>query len=321
MRKKSQKKNRRAKEEDIYLARHKKRLQFLKTRRNFQRTQITLARTRILLRILVVVLMFYSLIKFASLPQWYLNPALFNVYPNNSLQINGNQIVSTIKIIETLRKVPLPPKPVYLINTNVMEQALLDLPPVKKVYIRRFWFPARLNIAIQEKTPALAVAPTPKVPPIAVFTDDATVIGKEYLPLNYKGTVYKLLTYDDYSKWPPKHVRYFMELAKLLEDSSAQKLVYLDIRNPDDVYAQLQTIRVRLGELDPLIFSRASKIKDVISEAMRIKDEYEVDYIDLRWEKSVNIKLKDKQKDDLSDITDETADPAQPAPQKNQRQN
>ena len=319
MRKKSQKKNKRAKEEDIYLARHKKRLQFLKTRRNFQRTQITLARTRILLRIITVALLFYALIKFASLPQWYLSPSLFNVYPNNSLQINGNQIVPTFKVIEALRKVPLSHKPVYLISTNAMEKALLDLPPVKKVYIRRFWFPARLNIAIQEKTPALAVAPTPKVPPIAVFTDDATVIGKEYLPLNYKGTVYNLLTYDDYTKWPPKHIRYFMELAKLLEDSSMQKLVYLDIRNPDDVYAQLQSLRIRLGELDPLIFTRASKIKDVIGEALKIKDE--VDYIDLRWEKSVSIKLKDKQKDELSDFTDETAETDQPAPKENKRQN
>ncbi len=319
MRKKSQKKNKRAKEEDIYLARHKKRLQFLKTRRNFQRTQITLARTRILLRVVAVGLMFFALIKLASFSQWYLNPTLFNVYPNNSLQINGNQIVPTFKVIEALRKVPLSHKPVYLISTNAMEKALLDLPPVKKVYIRRFWFPARLNIAIQEKTPALAVAPTPKVPPIAVFTDDATVIGKEYLPLNYKGTVYKLLTYDDYTKWPPKHIRYFMELAKLLEDSSMQKLVYLDIRNPDDVYAQLQSLRIRLGELDPLIFTRASKIKDVIGEALKIKDE--VDYIDLRWEKSVSIKLKDKQKDELSDITNETAETAQPAPKENKRQN
>lgn len=200
-----------------------------------------------------------------------------------------------------------------------MEKALLDLPPVKKVYIRRFWIPARLNIAIQEKTPALAVAPTPKVPPIAVFTDDATIIGKEYLPLNYKGTVYNLLTYDDYTKWPPKHIRYFMELAKLLEDSSMQKLVYLDIRNPDDVYAQLQSLRIRLGELDPLIFTRASKIKDVIGEALKIKDE--VDYIDLRWEKSVSIKLKDKQKDELSGFADETAETAQPAPKENKRQN
>jgi cell division septal protein FtsQ len=302
MRKKSQKKDKKRQEEDIYLARHKKRLEFLKTRRNFQRMQITIARLRVLLRIGVVGALFYLLIKMASLPQWYLDPAIFNVYPSNSLQITGNQIVPTANIIETLRKVPLPHKPIYLINTNEMEKALLGLSPIKKVYIRRFWLPARLNIAIHEKTPVLAVAPTPKVTPVAVFTDDSTIIGREYLPLKYKGTVYTLLTYDDYTKWPPKHIRYFIELAKLLEDSSGQKLVYLDIRNPDDIYAQLQSVKIRLGELDPMIFTRATKIKDVISEALKIQDE--VDYIDLRWEKSVSMKLKDKLKDEPPEIRD-----------------
>ncbi|MCK7470084.1 MAG: hypothetical protein MZU95_04200 [Desulfomicrobium escambiense] len=53
------------------------------------------------------------------------------------------------------------------------------------------------------------------------------------------------------------------------------------------------TIRLRLGELEPNIFNRAQRAGSVINEIADIKDT--ISYIDLRWNKSIAIKLKNDQ--------------------------
>jgi|GEM_PF-540302 len=274
------------------LRHHQRKLRYLKERRKYRRLQISLIRMRAFFRIAATVLIFYLIYIIANLPQWYLGKDIFNYYPNQSLEITGNDIVKTKQIMAVLKPLNLPKKQVFLLNTDEVEKALKTLTPVKRVYIRRFWFPARLKIVIDERTPVLAVSPSPKSKPVAVFTNDDVIIGREFLPLPNTMPYYLILTYVDYSKWSQNHVYYLIYLSKLLEAESGEKLVYIDIRNPYDVFVQLSYVRLRLGELNPTVFKRAKRISSVIGEAIKLKDD--IDYIDLRWNNSVSIKLKNK---------------------------
>ena len=272
---------------------HQRKINYLRKRRRIRRLEITLMRARAFSRLIFVVLIIVFLFKLTNSPQWYLNPDIFSSYPNNSLEIQGNKIASDKQILEQLQTVKLPNKPLYLLDTSSIKKAIFNLSPVKKIYIRRFWFPARLKIVIDEKKPALFISPSPKAAPVAVFTDDATIIGKKFLPLSNSKGIYLILTYDDYYKWSINHVKYLIFFSKLLESVSDEKLVYLDIRNPNDVFVQLANVKLRTGELNRNIFKRSKRIGAVLSEAIKIKDD--IDYIDLRWENSVSIKLKSKE--------------------------
>lgn len=279
-------------EEDTNLARHRKRLQYLKARRNLRQLEINIHRMKVIAKFFAIIFVMWAIFKVACLSQWYLKPDTLTHYPNKHLKIQNNQIVSANQIINELKDIKIPHKPIYLFDTTPIEKALKTLAPVNKVYVRRFWFPARLKIDIEEKQPVLAITPSTKSKPIAVFTDDTTIFGKEFLPLPKSKKVFSVITYDDFYKWSNKHVKYIVKLTQLIEENSREKLVYLDIRNPDDVYVQLQNVRLRLGELDRLIFKRTQRIGSVMGEALKIKNN--IDYIDLRWSSSISIKLKDK---------------------------
>ncbi|OGI29427.1 MAG: hypothetical protein A2287_04085 [Candidatus Melainabacteria bacterium RIFOXYA12_FULL_32_12] len=305
-------------DDGVNLTHHQKRLQYLKARRQLRKFEIMMARSRSMARVISVVFIFWALINIVNLPQWYLDSGIFASYPNRSLEIEGNKIVSDKQVLKQLSSIALPKKPIYLQNTKPLEKAILKLAPVKKVYIRRFWFPARLKIVIDEKNPVLAVSPSPKVSPIAVFTEETTIIGKEFLPLAAPKKLYYVLTYDDFTKWSNRHVNYLIYLSKLIEGFTRKKLLYLDIRNPDDVFAQLDEVKLRLGELDRTVFIRTKRIGDVLDEALKIKDD--IEYIDLRWNKTISIKLKNKEKQSsIEEAKAEQASSANSKPKENQK--
>jgi len=189
----------------------------------------------------------------------------------------------------------MPDKPVYLINTKSIENKILELTAVKKVFIRRYWFPARLKIIIDERTPVLSITPTPKVSPIAVFTNDdgvVKILGRDYLPLPPSKETYKIVTYDQFPLWKPNQVQYITQFANYVETATSEKLEYIDIRNPDDVFIQLRDIRLKIGRINgSTTFANVDKIRSVLPEALKIKED--IEYIDLRWD-NVSIKLKNK---------------------------
>ncbi len=158
-----------------------------------------MARSRFFARIISIGLLCWLLWIIIHLHQWYLNKNIFTLYPNDYLEIEGNNIVSARQILSKLKTLKLPDKPVYLINTKPIEDRILQLTPVKKVFIRRYWFPARLRIVLDERTPVLSITPTPKVAPIAVFTNDngvLKIINNEFLPLPASKETYKIITYE-----------------------------------------------------------------------------------------------------------------------------
>ncbi len=274
---------------------NKRKLGRLKKRRKIRRLKILLARLRILTRLGSYILLVWGLMKVMSLSYWYLDENIFLAYPSKYLELKGYNIVSAKQVMNKLQEIKLPQKPLYLIDTKLVEKKLEEMPPVKRVFIRRYWLPARLRIVLDERTPVISIAPSSKVDPIAVFTLDSNkveLLEKEYLPLPDEVQTYKIITYDDYKNWKPKQIPYIYGLARELENTTGDKLEYIDIRNPDDVYAQLRHIRLRIGSIKGNeIFARIQKVSSVVPEAMKIKDN--INYIDLRWQ-NVSIKLKNK---------------------------
>ena len=287
------------KETQVINSYNKRKLGQLKKRRELRKSKIVLTRFRFFARILAICFLIWAFSIIVQLPQWYLNKNIFISYPNKYLEIEGNKIVSARQILSKLKNLKIPNKPVYLVNTKYIENSILGLTPVKKVFVRRYWFPARLRIVLYERTPVLSIAPTPKVEPVAVFTNDdgiIKIIGKEYLPLASSKETYKVLTYAPFALWKPNQVQYLTKFAFYIENATNQKLEYLDIRNPDDVFVQLKDVKLRIGGINgSTIFSNIDKVIPVLPEALKTKDEFE--YIDLRWD-NVSIKLKDKKKEE-----------------------
>lgn len=274
---------------NIELTNRDKRLKYLKAKRNIRQAQVHISRVRIFARISATVLLFFAIYKFSLLPGWFLSPATFLFHPNYSLILEGNNITSNAQILSSLRQVELPIKPIYLLETKGLEKALIGLEPIKKVYIRRFAFPARLKIVINEKVPIISISPSQYVNPIAVFASDSSIIGSEYLPLK-EDLTYHILTYDDFTQWTPKHVEFLAKLCKTIEVYSEQNIKYLDIRNPDDVVVQLDGLKLKIGALNDSISKRVKKVSSVIGKANEIKDT--VNYVDLRWDQATYIKTR-----------------------------
>jgi len=288
---------------------NKRRMGQFKKRRELRKTKIFRQKLRAFFRLIYIFALiggFWCVIK---LPQWYPDKDIFTSYPNKYLEIEGNSVVSSMQVLNTLKPLKIPHKPIYLLDTKYIENAVLKLTPVKKVFIRRYWFPARLRIVIDERTPVIGIAPTPKVPPIAVFTNDdgvIKIIGKAYLPIPQDKYIYKIITYDQFALWKPAQVQYIYHLARYVENISDKKVFNIDIRNPDDVFIQLEDVKLRIGPINgSTTFSNIDKIPDVMSEALKIKNE--IEYVDLRWD-NVSIKLKDKQKQNIKSDKKENDD-------------
>ena len=270
----------------------RRRTRFGLMKRGYYKLKIALVRYLGLYKFFFTILLLVGAFLFVNVKFWHFPSTAYKANPNPYVEIEGAKIVKKAQVMDCFRKFPVPKVPIYLMNTENISDAILKLSPVKRVYIRRFWFPARLKIVVEEKIPALAISPTSEAQPIAVFTEDAGIIGKEFLPLTPDYHTYLVLTYEDYKKWPAERVKSLIKLVKYVEESSGEKLAYIDLRNINDVYVQLQTVRLRVGDLNNTVVTRISRITSVLPQIKDLKSD--INYIDLRWDTSTFIKLKDK---------------------------
>ena len=272
-----------------------RRVKINQMQRNVRRSQMGLRRLRALLRLLMVGLLIFAAYKVYKLPQWYLEKNTFSSANNGSLMILGNNITPKYRIISILRQTPVPQRPIYLFDTSKIEKDIETLEPVKKVYIRPFWFPARLDIIVEERTPLITISPAENVAPIAFFAEGGKLIGREYLPLDKSYKTVLVLTYgtkgDDYRTWDENKIKKILLLAKTLEYYSGEELKYLDIRNPKDIYAQLPDVKVRLGEMNSTINNRVKNIASILPQIKTLNKK--IKYIDLQWEETQYIKLEE----------------------------
>ena len=281
-------------EESFLIERRMKKSQL---ERNLRRFQMFVNTIRGIIGFCVALAIIYGVYKFAQAPGWYIQSDIFDKVDNNPrVEFEGNLVTSNYKIISVLRQIKLPEKPIYLIDVTEIEQAISELAPIDKAYIRRFAFPARFVIRVEEKIPVLTISPNEKVKPVAFFTSCGKLIGRDYLPLPKEYPTYLVLSYgikgDDYHLWNEHKVKSIVSLAKEIEKLSGEKIVYLDLRNPKDVYIKLKSALVRIGEMDETVFNRIRNIGVLLPKISELKNK-KIKYVDLRWETSY-LKLETK---------------------------
>lgn len=263
------------------------RLKQAKMQRQVRKTQRRLTRLRAMYKLLILFCVFFGIIFILKMPQWRLPSNAFDRVDSPSLEIVNNKIVPSQKILSALRRTKVPTKPIFLVKTNSLKESIKKLEPIQDVYVRRFWFPARLQIVVLERTPAVTIAPNPDVPPIAFFSTDGKLIGREYMPLDESYKTISVITYgagDDYRNWNVSKITAFRKLAMMIESEAGEPVEYIDYRDPKDVYVKIPTVNIRLGSLNPSVYDKIQRLPSLIPQVKMINKK--VKYLDLRWDMS-----------------------------------
>lgn len=264
-----------------------RRLKQAKLQRQIRQSQKRLNRLRVLYKFSLLIGLILAILLILKSPQWRLPADAFDSVDSPALEILNNNIVPEQKILYALRRSQVPLKPIFLVKTDDLKKSITQLEPIQNVYIRRFWFPARLQIIVVERTPVITISPNLDVPPIAFFSADGTLIGREYMPLDESYDTVPVITYgrgDDYRSWDVTKVKNFKKLADLVELETGEKVEYIDYRDPKDVYIKIPTTNIRLGSMSPAIFNKISRLPSLLPQVKMINKK--VKYIDLRWDTS-----------------------------------
>lgn len=245
---------------------------------------------RFFLTIFFILILYYAF----KLPGWYMDKNAFNHVGGNSVEIINNKIVPEAKILALLKNSNVPDVPIYMARTNSIKKELMKLAPVENVYIRRYAFPARIQIILRERTPLLTILPDINKPPVAFFTTDGILIGKEFLPLDKSFRTIKLLSYgnkgDDYNKWDLDKIKEIQKIIKYVETYSKEPVEYIDFRKPNDVFVKIKTVNIRIGKVDETVYKRIEKLSSILPQVKLVDSK--VKYLDLSWEKVYYLKLE-----------------------------
>lgn len=245
-------------------------------------------------RFCMTILLLCAFVYISKMPQWYLDKNIFTVSNPNSIVIVNNKIVKSHKILSLLKKTNVPDVPIYMAKTDYIEKELRKLPPVKEVFVRRYAFPARLQIIVKERQPVITISPDEKVTPVAAFSRDGVMFGREYLPLSKDFKTIKVLSYgnkgDDYTKWNAAKIRQIETIVEYVETYSKEPVEYIDFRNPNDVYIKIKTVNIRLGKIDEGVYDRIKRIPSILPQVKMVDSK--VKYLDLSWAKVNYLKLE-----------------------------
>ena len=263
----------------------KRRLKKAKLERRLRQNQRRVQRFFVFYRLFLIFGMILLCVYIYRMPQWKLPADAFDSLNNSSLEILNNQIVPSQKILSALRRNQVPTDPIFLVKTDNLKKSITQLEPIQNVYIRRFWFPARLQIIVIERTPIVTISPNFDVPPIAFFSSDGVLIGREYMPLNENYETVLVITYgsgDDYRNWDVTKVKNFKKLADLVKMETGEDVEYIDYRNPQDVYLKIPSANIRIGSINSATFDKIGRLPTLLPQVKMINKK--VKYIDLRWD-------------------------------------
>ncbi len=260
-----------------------------------RKTNMWLRRLRALIRFIFILLLIFLCYKIIRMKQWYMSPKAFDNLNSPYIEFLNNRIVPDNYILSALRQSKVPTVPIYMYDTRELKENILKLDPVDNVFIRRFWFPARLQIIVQESAPIITICPDENSPAVAFFTKSGKHIGRDYLPLNDSYQTIKVLTYgnrgDDYRNLDKSRIESIEKIGKLVKSVSKEPLEYIDLRIPNDIYIQLKGIKIRLGKLDDTVNERIKRIPSIMPQIKTL--DKKTKYVDLRWKDTNYIKLED----------------------------
>jgi len=256
-------------------------------RKSKQHVRFLLALSRLCLIILLVATCYHIV----RLKYWRLNPKAFDSLGNTSIKIENNVITGSDRILRAVQENEVFSGPIFLMNTDNIKESILKIPTIQNVFIKRFWLPARIEILIQEREPAITISPNENVAPIAFYTKDGRVIGRAYLPLDPSFKTVKVLSYNmtGNQKFDKDKIKFITSIASDVEKYSKEQVQYIDFRNPDDVYVQIPTVKIKLGSISPETYpDTLKKISGLPAILPKVKLlDKKVKYVDLRWQNNL----------------------------------
>jgi len=245
-------------------------------------------------RFVVLLLLIFLGYKIFKLPQWYLPKDALKKQNSNVVEIMNNKIIPSYVISNTIKDIKVPNRPIFLISVNPIKKTLYkQIPLIKNIYVRRYGFPARIQIIIRERTPIAVIKTDLKSMPAAIFTSDGILIpAKKYMTIQNSENVLKILSSSTNlnKDWSVQKVKDIEEIVKAVEQYSNEKVEYIDMRNPNDVYVKIKTTSIRLGALDSTVFERIKRIYTILPQIKEVDSQ--IRYIDLSWDKVNYLKLK-----------------------------
>ena len=282
------------KNENVDIKGDKHFVQTKRRERKVRKGRMLRERLRVFLRFLFIIIAAYIMWFISTLPQMYLPENAFSAGNKDAVQILNNNIVPTHRILSVLQSVKVPDKPIYMAKTDEIEDAVKKLAPVQDVYVRRYAFPARIQIIVKERIPVIIIAPDVKAPAVAYFTQDGKIIGREYMPLKTDTKPLLVLSYgnkgDDYHKWDKDRLNEIQKITRYIETYSKEKAEYIDYRNPDDIYVKIPTVNIRVGKPDGKIYERIARLPSILPQVKLLDSK--IKYLDLSWEKVNYLKLE-----------------------------
>lgn len=248
--------------------------------------------TRRTVRFLMTVVLIFLFVYISKMPHWYLPQNAYTA-PNNTIKIENNRIVKTYRIFSILKRNKVPHVPIYMMKTNDIEKEIRTLKPVEDVYVRRYAFPARLNIIIKERIPVISVCVDEKSTAVGAYTQDGILIGRDFMPIPTDIKTVKVLALANgdfsYTKWTKDDIDKILSLVNYIETYSTESVEYIDMRNPSDVFVKVKTVKIRIGKLDGTVYERIQRIPSIIPQIKLMRSK--VQYLDISWEKVNYLKL------------------------------
>lgn len=263
------------------------------TERKIRKKRKKINRIKGLLRFIVLLILLFLIYKFFTLSGWYMPEDTFQKAPDNRIEIINNKIVPDYVIKNSLKKLASPKLPIFLMKVEPVKKEIFKIPVIKNMYVRRYGFPARIQIIVRERTPIAVIKTDLKAKPVAFFTSDGILItNKHYMNLAESEPVLKILTtYANLNKdISVEKIRYIEKIVKAVETYSNEKVEYIDMRNKNDVYVKIQTTSIRLGTLDSSVFERIKRIYTILPQISDVDGQ--IRYIDLSWDNVNYLKLK-----------------------------
>ena len=163
---------------------YRRKSKIVKMKRKVAQAKKRIRRFRMLLRVALIFGLLYLSWWILNLEMWYLNPDdIMNLNPK-IVRVEGHFITPEDKILDIVRTTEPPDEQIFKYSTKPLEENLAKLQPIKKAYVRRFWFPARIIVFVEERVPVFLIAPNNEAAPISAITKDGFCIGREYMPVS-----------------------------------------------------------------------------------------------------------------------------------------
>ena len=197
------------------------------------------------------------------------------------VRISGNRLVSKQQILERLQ-VPQA-TPLHQLDPRWIASQVADIPSVSRVAVRRWLFPARLEMNVLERQALVGLlGPGPNR-----WMDQEGVVFQASPKLMKPR--FGIKVWSDLKPGERLHGGLQDRLFELVATWPAKMDGRVDMRNAQDVYASIDGWPVRLGELKevPAKLDMFTKLKPV---AEKYRDRLQ--YIDLRFPMSPTFKLK-----------------------------